>query len=783
MRRKPVLPRMGVGDRISYDGDEFDIVGISQLAGYADALAFRLRANDGTHSIVLVGDVYADMAARSTGAPVEASRLRRLRRSEPFHGDPDALLTRDPHGYLGLPYVPKPVPDGSGDVPEPEEAASARPLWTAPADVEALLEGISPRAREEALSRQGHVLEVLTGYRSGHLSEPGVGEPRPQYDPDLTPEIGLRLKAKADEIGVHERTVARWLAGWRDAGLWGLVNGNNKRAVNPLGRLDPRIIDAILEMARVEEWESTGTPERARRRLQARLDGIYKGDNRCVLPPPTTLRRAFEVILKGRFPFGQAKSRQTRGRSPEHTFQRISAVRPGELVFMDATRLDNLAFDPFTGAVVTLTLTLALDVATRTLCAFRIVPGADNRADAVLLLADMMRPEPMRPHWREELSFRLLGLPKDMLINHDSRFELAAARPVIYPETVVVDQAKVYLSDAFQRGCELLGINPQPARVYNPVDKANVERLFKRIANDFCQHVAGYKGNTTVNRGRLSDAQARWSVAEIEEFFAEYAVTFYPNMPHDGLPVFFDPKTKMTPNQAYAAAVSRCGWVPAPVDDTLYFQLLPIKWVEIHRYGMEVDYRKYDGTILRQYDDGYPSPYVPPVTAKGQRRGRDEGQRRAGQLWPLRIDPRDLLYAYFQAPDLQWYALRWGAAPDELLPFTESYAEYVRKVWMPAHGRDNTSEREIAEALLELQTRMDAPETWSSKDKRQLQREAERAREAARDRALAARPHEPDLYGRSASDDQPSDSESALLDPATIPPLRRAHQAETNRSD
>ena len=69
--------------------------------------------------------------------------------------------------------------------------------------------------------------------------------------------------------------------------------------------------------------------------------------------------------------------------------------------------------------------------------------------------------------------------------------EQAAARPVIVPDTIVIDHGKVFVSDTFMRACDRLGISVQPARQDTPTDKGVVEATFTSINTLFCQHVAG----------------------------------------------------------------------------------------------------------------------------------------------------------------------------------------------------------------------------------------------------------------------------------------------------
>ena len=48
---------------------------------------------------------------------------------------------------------------------------------------------------------------------------------------------------------------------------------------------------------------------------------------------------------------------------------------------------------------------------------------------------------------------------------------MAAARPVIIPDTVVIDHGKVFLSEVFLRAADTLGISVQPAHQLTAHDK------------------------------------------------------------------------------------------------------------------------------------------------------------------------------------------------------------------------------------------------------------------------------------------------------------------------
>ncbi|MEO6083511.1 MAG: hypothetical protein ABIQ18_10450 [Umezawaea sp.] len=101
----------------------------------------------------------------------------------------------------------------------------------------------------------------------------------------------------------------------------------------------------------------------------------------------------------------------------------------GEQVQIDSTPIDVrvLAAD---GALVRADLTIAVDIAIRTICAAVLRPVGTKDIDAALLRAKMPVPEPMRPGWSDALPVSASRLPRQRLFNVDARMREATARPV-----------------------------------------------------------------------------------------------------------------------------------------------------------------------------------------------------------------------------------------------------------------------------------------------------------------------------------------------------------------
>ncbi|WP_229914338.1 Mu transposase C-terminal domain-containing protein [Streptomyces capitiformicae] len=472
------------------------------------------------------------------------------------------------------------------------------------------------------------------------------------------------------------------------------------------------MVQAIRDQAAAERADSSATiGNRFYRRTQNRLDADH-GAGAVALPSRDIFRRAVAHLLDIS-PSAPAYQRSSAANQPDRPFGNVIATRPGEVVMLDTTPLDVLAYDPGTTSTIRVELTIALDVATRSLLAWRLTPEGTKAIDIGLLLADVMTPEMMRPGWSDALRYQMLRVPYERLLTVDERLAEAAARPVIYPETLLYDHGKPYKSDVVWRACTRWKIDLQDARKLKPTDKPNVERLFKTIREQFAEHVAGYKGLNVAHRGRTAEEQARWTIDELTEFFAEYVIAVYQRRHHRGLTLHGFPDLRVSPNEAYAMALGSAGYVDCPREANVYFELLPIAKRVVHPYGVELNHLTYNADILYRYWKAK-APYP-------------------GELWPIRYDPRNLLHAYFLDPsDGRWHVLRWTHALGEHQPFTDITLREAKRL-ITLRGRAPEDQEAVAQALTDLQNRTDAPETWTAADRKRHTRDAHRGAAQSRD--------------------------------------------------
>ncbi|MFH9984012.1 Mu transposase C-terminal domain-containing protein [Streptomyces sp. NPDC017179] len=306
-----------------------------------------------------------------------------------------------------------------------------------------------------------------------------------------------------------------------------------------------------------------------------------------------------------------------------------------------------------------------------------------------MLLAEMAVPHPARPTWPDILRMdHAPALPHWRLAGLDERLAGAAARPVVLPETIVVDRGKVFVSAAFTAACEHLGISVQPAPPHAPTAKGIVERTFGTINALFCQHLPGYTGSDVTRRGPDAEKDACYSVAQLQDLLDEWLVHYH-HRPHEGLRHPMMPRKALTPNQMWAALVAVAGHVPVPLTGRDYLELLPVRWQAVTASGIRIHHRTYDADLLAPYR-GQPSPVA----------GR-------GGKWEIHYNPHDVRQIWVRLPDGQLTEIPWIHRDHVHQPFNDHTWQHIRSLALHSnHGDVEQYEAGLAEALDQLMRRV-----------------------------------------------------------------------------
>jgi len=358
-----------------------------------------------------------------------------------------------------------------------------------------------------------------------------------------------------------------------------------------------------------------------------------------------------------------------------------------------------------------------IDVATRVVPAAVLRP-ATRTVDAAVLLARALTPEPARPGWPEALKMAHSALPYERLLEVDARLEHAAARPVIVPDTIVIDHGSVFVSAGFRSACAHLGISIQPAHLGGGAEKGHIERCLGSVATLFCQFASGYIGRSPGRRGRHVEDQPLWSMAEMQELLDEWLIACWMNREHDGLRDPEHPGRAFTPNEKYAALVESAGYVPVALGPADYIELLPVAWRAVNAYGIRLHRRSYDSEELNPL------------------RLQPSGVALKRDMWEIRHDPYDVSRIHLRGPD-GWITVFWKHLDRAPVPFGGLAWDHARRALA---GRDATEEQ-IADAVASLLRRASA-----GPDDQEAPKMSKRDRRvAARTRAAPphARPGEP----------------------------------------
>ncbi len=365
----------------------------------------------------------------------------------------------------------------------------------------------------------------------------------------------------------------------------------------------------------------------------------------------------------------------------------------------------------------------------------------------------------MRPGWPASLAMAHSALPYDRLLGIDERLGHAAARPVIIPDTIVIDHGSVFVSDNFRASCRHLGISIQPAHLATGSDKPHIEKMFSSLGTLFCQFAAGYLGRSADRRGRKVEDQPLWSLMQMQDLLDEWLVSVWQNREHDGLRDPLCAQRALSPNQKYAALVETAGYVPVPLSAADYIELLPAVWRAVNAYGIKISHRTYDAEELnpiRQQKSGV-------TPCKGQ--------------WEVHHDPYDVSRVFVRGPD-GWITCRWKYLDKVPAPFGELAWDHVSGR-LAEQGHAGPSELERALAVDDLLRRAyhGPPDDTGTgtPDKAETQpREGGQRKRSARDRRVAARTRAvPPRHGELNGNELPRPHAPAAEGTQEEPPLAK----------
>jgi hypothetical protein len=407
------------------------------------------------------------------------------------------------------------------------------------------------------------------------------------------------------------------------------------------------------------------------------------------------------------------------------TGEHVVVHRPGQVVALDTTLLPVKVREGVFGEPVSTHLTLAIDVYTHSLVAFRLTLVSDTSVDVAMLLRDVMMPLPLRPDWGAEMEWPYPGVPAAVVAEFAGH--RVAGLPFFVPETVTTDHGSVYKNHHLVEVQRVIGANILPSRVLRPTDKQSVERAFGGIRSLLLELLLGYQGVDVADRGVDPEVDAVLTVEQMEHLIATWVVKVWQNRLLGEHAPAWDPGGQHSPNTLFAATMAQGGFALQIPTADLYYELLPAHHVAVHaRRGVKIRGLWYDGVALDPHREE-------PSTRGGRHKGK----------WVVRRDPRDARFVFFQDPTSHdWHTLRWTGLPadGEVPSFNDAR---VRELLVRARqaGLAPRSDAELLPVLLELLGGHSPVDQWPTQMGKQQRtghsREVEQANAASTDRPTA----------------------------------------------
>jgi len=503
-----------------------------------------------------------------------------------------------------------------------------------------------------------------------------------------------RARANGDPLGaVYKRT----LAAVRSTGRTVSESTLKRRlrrflAEGVAGLFDARVFakrvprqqafaEALREVLQSRQNDSTGTKSRLLR--EAELVARESGERAAAIPSERTQYRVLSQLDPAAVSTGSARTRQGYGLRPDRDFSGLHASVPGGQVQIDSTPLDVL-IRYNDGNFGNAELTIMVDVASCSILAAVIRPYASKAVDLVMCLLRAVtssRDLPGSPGLTRELVRSSFG---EVLLPEEQLEEFLRRVPLITPRTIVTDNGSIYKSLVFRAACESLGINLTFANKHTPTDKGKVERTFGAIATMFLQYLPGYRGRSVEHRGTNVEAQAYYSVQQLQVLLDQWVAVVWQNHPSGGLHDPLTPNIQYTPNEMALASRRLMPTLEIPLSPSDYLAMLPVYKRKLRPEGFPIDHRIYSGPGLREL------------------RGRRPAGKERPHVWPLRYDPYNIHTVWVEV-DQEFLPLQW--VNGMRLPPMSADVYNIARAEHAARSGERAGEEQAIQAVEEMLSR------------------------------------------------------------------------------
>lgn len=461
-----------------------------------------------------------------------------------------------------------------------------------------VIESLSDTQQRKTLTLSDHLREIVTG------DHPNLKAPRPQYDPASTTQE-QRVQAKLTELAASELRMSRStlmakLSAFKKSGNTGLIDGRSLTGKSSHTSDRVKIIEALCDVIAGQRNASTGTAERLIRLTQVELTSQY-GSEAPALPSQRTMYRLIELYTHNKHTTGSSKTRRSLADRPDRPFSKNIQLLPGAEVQLDSTPLD-LLVKVLNDKPQRPTLTIMVDVATRSILAYSFRLVATKSIDHIGLIAQALTPIQNQPDRSQFRAMVQQQNKKCRLLGDDELNRLANHRPFIYPRNLVIDNGKDFKATPTIRAAETFGMRVTFSPPRTPTTKSIVERQFKSIRTMFTQYLPGYVGQSVEYRGNeIEKHDDLLDIYAVQELFHDWVLNVWQNRPHSGLRDPLHPATPFSPNQMAAAATAAIGSIDIPLNRDSFLALLPSKRKALTSTGFRQDNHFYDAPELHAF--------------------------------------------------------------------------------------------------------------------------------------------------------------------------------------
>lgn len=613
---------------------------------------------------------------------------------------------------------------GLGADGKPEAVhTSLEPRWS----------GLTPSQRDQALLRLEVVLEIRTGFRSGHHALARVQEPYYPFGEGYGATMTKRLQAMSQQLqqereharasgdletsrvtrlgGSAVRTLSTWLSRFDQGGLLGLVDARGLKGRRGFDRVDPAIVQAVDQELRAFDGSvSRVNIVELERRVRSRL----RSEGLTDLEMPQRLIQQY-LSVRYRALGATTRSHKSAGMRRRRGHASHPDTHPGHLA-VDVTRADGLVRDDLHGRPYSVEIISIISVPTRVIVACRVVPRSANAVEVGLALYDAMRPFSMHVKGTTVDDFRWCGIAASLdfsprpitdqrpRLKTDRALDGTHIKPAVTPKSIRADNGSVFVSTHLRSVLTDMGVDLLTSRVGHPTDNAHIERWHETLQRAY-QQIPGFKGRNVQERGRFVGTEALeplLTARELEQHLHRFIALDYHRNQHDGIQVPGLEGAHLTPLERFDMLSSATGRIMVPQHPDLVFDFLPIRWLTPGNAGVEYRGLTYDGPVMDE------------LTGVAPRTFRDRDDK-----IPFFYDPHDRTRLWHRSRrDGRIYALRWRESHLVEAPLTDVVVQRARQLVADRGGNAAVSRRatmlEIIDALGEL-TSPSSREEWRTR--------------------------------------------------------------------